>query len=73
MKYNFIYKPGVIDYSPQNDTLFVDAELCYRKFNQFFLNRFFSEDGKTNITAPITVLSREQKKIIIKRPHDGHP
>lgn len=73
MKYNFIYNPGVIDHLDKNDTLFVDAELCYRKFNQFFLNRFFNEDGKTDITAPVTVLSREQKKIIIKRPHNNHP
>ncbi|HET7117127.1 MAG TPA: hypothetical protein VFI29_11580, partial [Hanamia sp.] len=72
LKYNFIYKPDAIDRTHKNDTLFVNAELCYRKFNQFFLNRFFSEDGRPNITAPVTVLSSEQKKIIIKRPRNGH-
>jgi hypothetical protein len=66
LKYNFIYKPGTISNTHKNDTLYVNAELCYRKFNQFFLNLFFNEDGKTPITAPVTVLSREQKKIIIK-------
>jgi hypothetical protein len=72
LKYNFIYK-SINDYTNKEETLFVNAELCYRKFNQFFINHYFNEDGKTDITAPVTVLSREQKKIIIKRPNIGHP
>ena len=73
LKYNFIYKPGNKGGHPlTNDTLFVNAELCYRKFNQFVLNRFFSDDGKIDITAPVTVLSSDQKKIIIKKSYPKH-
>lgn len=66
LKYNFVYKPEKQIRPVTNDTLYVDAELCYRKFNQFVLNRFFDAE-KTNLTAPVTVLSMDQKKIIVKR------
>ncbi len=67
LKYNFVYKPEMQIQSVINDTLYVNAELCYRKFNQFVLNRFFDAE-KTNLTAPVTVLSSDEKKIIIKKP-----
>jgi hypothetical protein len=66
LKYNFVYKPASSKKSIAADTLFVNAELCYRKFNQFVLDRFFN-DNKTHLTAPVTVLSEDQKKIIVKR------
>ncbi len=68
LKYNFVYKPD--KHPVNNDTLYVDAELCYRKFNQFVLNRFFDAE-KTNLTAPVTVLSSDEKKIIVKKPYKG--
>ena len=64
LKYNFVYKPE--KHPVHNDTLYVDAQLCYRKFNQFVLNRFFDAE-KTNLTAPVTVLSSDQRKIIVKK------
>jgi hypothetical protein len=67
-RYNFKYKPDKQIRFTTSDTLFVNAELCYRKFNQFVLNRFFNH-GKTDITAPVTVLSSDQKKIIVKRSY----
>jgi hypothetical protein len=73
LKYNFIYKPGIKGNTHTNDTLYVNAELCYRKFNQFVLNTFFSDNGKTDITAPVTVLSSDSKKIIVKRSNHTHP
>lgn len=72
LKYNFIYKPGIQGHTFTNDTLFVNAELCYRKFNQFVLNTFFSDNGKIDITAPVTVLSSDSKKIIVKRSYSTH-
>ena len=71
-KYNFKYKPERRDRFTTGDTLFVNAELCYRKFNQFVLNRFFNH-GKTDITAPVTVLSSDQKMIIVKKSHPIQP
>ncbi|HSN08619.1 MAG TPA: hypothetical protein VLS85_06260 [Hanamia sp.] len=68
LKYNFIYKPDRQVHPVTNDTLYVNAELCYRKFNQFVLNRFFDAE-KTNLTAPVTVLSSDEKKIIVKKPY----
>ena len=62
LKYNFVYKP---EKAINVDTLFVNAELCYRKFNQLVFNRFFPGD-KTNLTAPVTIVSNDQKKIIVK-------
>ena len=72
LKYNFIYKPGIHGHTRTNDTLYVNAELCYRKFNQFVLNTFFSDNGKIDITAPVTVLSSDFKKIIVKRSNHTH-
>lgn len=73
LKYNFIYKPGIQGHTLTNDTLYVNAELCYRKFNQFVLNTFFSDNGKTDVTAPVTVLSSDSKKIIVKKTNQTHP
>ena len=72
LNYDFIYKPGTRVQKLISDTLYVNAELCYRKFNQFVLNRFFSDNGKTDITAPVTVISSDQKKIIVKKPYYSH-
>jgi len=68
LKYNFVYKPDKQVHPVTNDTLYVNAELCYRKFNQFVLNRFFDAE-KTNLTAPVTVISSDEKKIIVKKPY----
>ena len=73
LKYNFIYKPGIQGHIFTNDTLYVNAELCYRKFNQFVLNTFFSDNGKIDITAPVTVLSSDSKQIIVKSSNHTHP
>lgn len=70
--YHFTYRPEGSSTSNGNDTLFVSAELCYRKFNQFVLNRFFNH-GKTDITAPVTVMSSDQKKIIVKQNSSMNP
>lgn len=70
--YHFTYTPKSTIRSIKNDTLFVSAELCYRKFNQFVLNRFFNH-GKTDITAPVTVISSAAKKIIVKGTYPIHP
>ena len=67
LKFNFIYKPGIQGQTFTNDTLYVNAELCYRKFNQFVLNTYFSDNGKIDVTAPVTVLSSDQKKIFVKK------
>jgi len=67
LKYNFSYKPGAQGNTHGNEKLYVSAELCYRKFNQFVLNRFFSDGGKIDITAPVTVISGDQKTIIVKK------
>lgn len=72
VKYNFIYKPEQ-GHTLANDTLYVNAKLCYRKFNQFVLNTFFSDNGKIDITAPVTVLSSDFKKIIVKKSYSTHP
>ena len=71
LKYNFTYKPEKQGSKNTNDTLYVTAKLNYRKFNQFVLNTFFSDNGKIDITAPVTVLSNDTKKIIIK--NSTHP
>jgi len=52
--------------------LYVNAELCYRKFNQFVLNTFFSDNGKIDITAPVTILSSDSKKIIVEKSNPKH-
>lgn len=72
VKYNFIYKPEQ-GHTLTNDTLYVNTELCYRKFNQFVLNTFFSDNGKIDITAPVTVLSSDSRKIIVKKSNSTHP
>lgn len=73
VKYNFNYKPMNKNGHPlTNDTLYVNAELCYRKFNQFVLNTFFSDNGKIDITAPVTVLSSDSKKIIVEKSNPKH-
>lgn len=71
LKYNFTYKPEKQGSKNANDTLYVIAKLNYRKFNQFVLNTFFSDNGKIDITAPVTVLSNDTKKIIVKK--STHP
>ncbi len=48
----------------RGDTLYVSARLCYRKFNQYIVNLLFNK-GKSDITAPVTVISEDQKKIVI--------
>jgi len=73
LKYNFIYKSEIQGQKNTNDTLYVTAKLNYRKFNQFVLNTFFSDNGKIDITAPVTVLSNDTKKIIVKRSISNHP
>ena len=71
LKYNFFYKPGVQNHKITYDTLYVTAELCYRKFNQYVLNTFFSNNGKIDVTAPVTVLSGDSRKIIVKRTNQS--
>ncbi len=44
-------------------TLEVQARLCYRKFDQFLLNFVFGE--KKGLTAPITVMASETRRIEI--------
>ena len=73
LKYNFIYKSVIQGQKNTNDTLYVTAKLNYRKFNQFVLNTFFSDNGKIDITAPVTVLFNDTKKIIVKRSISNHP
>lgn len=73
LKYNFTYKPEKMGAKNANDTLYVTAKLNYRKFNQFVLNTFFSDNGKVDITAPVTVLSNDTKKIIVKNSNSSHP
>lgn len=41
----------------------VSAKLLYRKFDQYLLNYLFGEDS--GITAPVTVLSEDQKTIVV--------
>ncbi len=72
VKYNFNYKPKIQGHTATNDTLYVNTELCYRKFNQFVLNTFFSDNGKIDITAPVTVLSSDSKKIIVNKSKPTH-
>lgn len=72
VKYNFNYKPKIQGQTATNDTLYVNTELCYRKFNQFVLNTFFSDNGKIDITAPVTVLSSDSKKIIVNKSKPTH-
>jgi len=72
LKYNFVYKPAMQGHSHTNDKLYVSAELCYRKFNQFVLNRFFSDGGKVDITAPVTIISADQKTIIVRKSVPTH-
>ncbi|MDE3214642.1 MAG: hypothetical protein KGM98_15540, partial [Bacteroidota bacterium] len=71
LKYNFVYHPETSATFTEGDTLTVKAELCYRKFNQFVLNRFFNTPT-TDITAPVTVLSSDVKTIIVKNTHRIH-
>ena len=66
VKYQMVYKP-VSGANTAQDTLVVHAELCYRKFNQFVINRFFG-DGKNDITAPVTVISSDVRHILVNRP-----
>ncbi len=72
VNYHFTYKPKSEGPVNKNDTLFVSAKLCYRKFNQFVLNRFFNH-GKTDITAPVTVISSDKKMIIVNKSHPIQP
>jgi hypothetical protein len=53
--------------SQQETTLHVSARLLYRKADQFLLNFLFGEDA--NLTAPITVMSEDEKTIVV-RPQD---
>lgn len=73
LKYNFIYKSLMQGQTNTTDTLYVTAKLNYRKFNQFVLNTFFSDNGKIDITAPVTVLSNDTKKIIVNRLISNYP
>ncbi|MDH3456198.1 MAG: multiheme c-type cytochrome [Gemmatimonadota bacterium] len=45
-------------------TLHVSAKLLYRKADQFLLNFLFGEDA--NLTAPITVMSEDEKTIVVR-------
>lgn len=44
--------------------LHVSAKLLYRKFDQFLLNFLFGADA--GLTAPVTVMSEDQKTIVVK-------
>lgn len=44
--------------------LHVSAKLLYRKFDQFLLNFLFGADA--GLTAPVTVMSEDEKTIIVK-------
>ena len=55
-----------------SDTLYISAKLCYRKFNQYVVNLLFNH-GKSGITAPVTVISEDQKKIIVRSATQSHP
>ncbi len=48
----------------QVTTLHVSAKLLYRKADQFLLNFLFGEDA--NLTAPITVMSEDEKTIVVR-------
>jgi hypothetical protein len=48
----------------QATLLHVSAKLLYRKADQFLLNFLFGEDA--NLTAPITVMSEDQKTIVVR-------
>jgi hypothetical protein len=50
---------------PQATTLQVSAKLLYRKADQFLLNFLFGKDA--NLTAPVTVMSEDQKTIVVRR------
>ena len=65
-------KEGIVKYTVGNDTLYVSAKLCYRKFNQYIVNLLFNQ-GKSGITAPVTVISEDQKKIIVRSATQTHP
>jgi hypothetical protein len=45
-------------------TLHVSAKLLYRKADQFLLNFLFGEDA--NLTAPVTVMSEDEKTIVVR-------
>ncbi len=45
--------------------LTVTARLLYRKINQFLLNFLFGEDA--GVTAPVSVISRDQKTIVVSQ------
>ncbi len=49
--------------SRATSTLHVTAELLYRKADQFLLNFLFGEES--GITAPVTVMSEDQKTILV--------
>jgi hypothetical protein len=49
---------------PAVTTLHVSAKLLYRKADQFLLNFLFGEDA--NLTAPITVMSEDEKTIVVR-------
>ena len=49
--------------SRQAATLHVSAKLLYRKADQFLLNFLFGKDA--NLTAPITVMSEDEKTIVV--------
>ena len=50
-------------------TLHVSARLLYRKADQFLLNFLFGEDA--GLTAPITVMSEDQKTIVVRPSSSG--
>jgi heme/copper-type cytochrome/quinol oxidase subunit 2 len=48
----------------QAATLHVSAKLLYRKADQFLLNFLFGEGA--NLTAPVTVMSEDEKTIVVR-------
>jgi hypothetical protein len=46
--------------------LHVSARLLYRKADQFLLNFLFGEEA--NLTAPITVMSEDERTIVVRQP-----
>jgi hypothetical protein len=54
----FEFKPG------KEGELHVNAKLLYRKFDQFLLNFLFGAEA--GLTSPITVISEDNKTIIVK-------
>ena len=53
----------------QTTELNVTAKLMYRKVDQFLLNFLLGEDS--GVTAPITVISEDTKKILVTNQEPG--